>query len=227
MVIIKKIISFEKELLFKTKVSEITSISLEHHISKIEEDLISGNFIINGDYKMNEGSIVREKFDFDVGFDIALDNRFDTKNMIVDIDDFTYHIINEEILAVKIDLFIEGDLINEDVVILSNPDKIIETKQKIDLVRDDKTDKDIDDDVIVERPVVDDSNTLLLEDNIFGNINENETYATYYVYIVKEDDSLDKIMEKYGVSKDDIEMYNTIDNILPGDKIIIPATNGE
>ena len=227
MVIIKKIISFEKELLFKTKVSEITSISLEHHISKIEEDLISGNFIINGDYKMNEGSIVREKFDFDVGFDIALDNRFDTKNMIVDIDDFTYHIINEEILAVKIDLFIEGDLINEDVVILSNPDKIIETKQKIDLVRDDKPDKDIDDDVIVERPVVDDSNTLLLEDNIFGNINENETYATYYVYIVKEDDSLDKIMEKYGVSKDDIEMYNTIDNILPGDKIIIPATNGE
>ena len=37
----KQIIPFKKELLFKTKVSEITSISLEHNLSLKEADLIS------------------------------------------------------------------------------------------------------------------------------------------------------------------------------------------
>ena len=64
----KQIIPFKKELLFKTKVSEITSISLEHTLSLKEDDLISGEFIINGDYKMTEGSINREKFSFTLPF---------------------------------------------------------------------------------------------------------------------------------------------------------------
>ena len=60
----RQIIPFKKELLFKTKVSEITSISLEHTLSLKSDDLISGFFQITGDYKMTEGSINREKFEF-------------------------------------------------------------------------------------------------------------------------------------------------------------------
>ena len=50
----KQIIPFKKELPFKTKVSEITSISLERDIEVTEDKVVSGAFHITGDYKMNE-----------------------------------------------------------------------------------------------------------------------------------------------------------------------------
>ena len=53
----KQIIPFKKELPFKTKVSEITSISLERDIEVTEDKVVSGAFHITGDYKMNEGFI--------------------------------------------------------------------------------------------------------------------------------------------------------------------------
>ena len=88
MINMKQIIPFKKELLFKTKVSEITSISLEHALTLKKDDLISGEFHITGDYKMTEGSINREKFDFKLPFDIALDSRYDISSIIIDIDNF-------------------------------------------------------------------------------------------------------------------------------------------
>ena len=71
--IMKQVIPFQKELLFKTKVSEVTSISLEHFIDNIDNTVISGKFLVTGDYKMTEGSINREKFSFDIPFEISLD----------------------------------------------------------------------------------------------------------------------------------------------------------
>ena len=47
----KQIIPFKKELLFKTKVSEITSISLEHSISSMDKDKIVGNFLKGEEYE--------------------------------------------------------------------------------------------------------------------------------------------------------------------------------
>ena len=110
----KQIIPFKKELLFKTKVSEITAISLEHTLSLKEDDLISGFFYITGDYKMTEGSINREKFQFDLPFDITLDSRYDVNSIIIDIDNFYYEIINNESLQVNIDVYVEGDKIISD-----------------------------------------------------------------------------------------------------------------
>ena len=68
----KQIVPFKKELSFKTKVSEITSISLEREINVEEEGIITGVFHITGNYKMNEGSINRDEFSFDLPFDITL-----------------------------------------------------------------------------------------------------------------------------------------------------------
>ena len=227
MVLIKKIISFEKELLLNTRVSEITSISLEHKINKIDDDLISGIFIISGDYKMTEGSIVRDKFSYDVNFDIALDNRYDTKNIVVDIDNFTYEVINDDVLKVYIDLFIEGDILKDDVIVVTNDD--INKKSVISNNNNKEMEKNedvIENDIILndkEVRDIDNSNILLEEEYL--DINNSETYATYYVYIVKEEDSIDKIIEDFGVSKDDLSLYNSIDDIKPGDKIIIPTTS--
>ena len=44
------IIPFEKVVKFDTPVSEISSISLEHEITKNEKEVL-GNFIIKGTYK--------------------------------------------------------------------------------------------------------------------------------------------------------------------------------
>ena len=61
--------------------------------------------------------------------------------------------------------------------------------------------------------------------NIFENIDNSDTYVTYHVYIVKEDDTIDSILDKYGVTKEDLSNYNDITNIKPKDKIIIPNKN--
>lgn len=227
----KKIIPFEKELLFKTKVCEITSISLEHKINKIEDDLISGLFHISGDYKMTEGSINREKFSYDVNFDIALDSRYDTKNMVIDIDDFTYQIVNDEILKVNIDMFIDGDIIkeeeifeikkedNKEEILVSNEDIDLSETNLVDLRNKNDNEKSNDD---IKVPEIK-TNEKQVDINIFDNVDNNETYATYYVYIVKEEDNIEKVMEKYSVSREMLNAYNNIEDIKIGDKIIIPT----
>ena len=43
----KQIIPFQKELLLKTKVSEVTSISLDHNLTLNEDNLIMSCFIVD------------------------------------------------------------------------------------------------------------------------------------------------------------------------------------
>ena len=60
----KQIISFEKEIAFKTMIGEITSISLEHDLSFINDSEVEGNLIISGTYKMTEASTLEESFNY-------------------------------------------------------------------------------------------------------------------------------------------------------------------
>ncbi len=244
----KQIIPFKKELLFKTKVSEITSISLEHTLSLKEDDLISGEFIVTGDYKMTEGSINREKFSFVLPFDIALDSRYDASSIIIDIDNFYYEVINNEFLQVNIDVYIDGDKIKEDVV-----EKVLDDAPPfIRLVPNEKSEvldnglikpielssmedvrnsnvKELDINIDYNKiPVIDLNETEVSkfnkddEFNIFQDIDNSDTYVTYHVYIVKDGDTIDTIMEKYGVKKESLSLYNDIENIKIGTKLIIP-----
>lgn len=247
----KQIIPFKKELLFKTKVSEITAISLEHTLSLKEDDLISGEFYITGDYKMTEGSINREKFNFKLPFDIALDSRYDMDSMVIDIDNFYYEIINNEVLKVNIDVYVEGEKIEEpkiedeeDVlekalmedkekeVFLADDDKGIQVEERNSSVgMKDLFKEEYEPAVEVSKPqqiIMElEKETINNEFNIFENIDNSDTYVTYYVYIVKEDDNLDKILNKYNVSREDIAYYNNLENINPGTKLIIPSCNNE
>ena len=61
--------------------------------------------------------------------------------------------------------------------------------------------------------------------NIFNGFNEEEKYVTYHVYPVTENDTLDKILEKYNVTKEEFSKYNNSLDIHVGDKLIIPANN--
>ena len=60
------------------------------------------------------------------------------------------------------------------------------------------------------------------EESIFTNLDKDDNYVNYRVYIVRESDTLDSIMNKYNVSKDILECYNDLNDIKLGDKIIIP-----
>ena len=60
---------------------------------------------------------------------------------------------------------------------------------------------------------------------LFENIDNSDTYITYYVYIVKEQDTIDSIMEKYHIDKETISLYNNLEEIKPGTKLIIPNKN--
>lgn len=272
----KQIIPFQKELLFKTKVSEITSISLEHTLTLTEDDIISGQFHISGDYKMTEGSINREKFEFNLPFDIALDARYDTSSMIIDIDNFYYEVVNNESLKVNIDVYVEGEKIEEEA--LQEEQVILKEEQlkEIEEVKEERkeekellerSDKEVDStttekektteeesEPITKNQVItppeitidreedfeesiqfnkpnkhyleeDKTSNNSMEFNIFENIDNSDTYVTYHVYIVKENDTIDKIIDNFGVTKEDIALYNDIEEIKTGTKLIIPNTN--
>lgn len=53
---------------------------------------------------------------------------------------------------------------------------------------------------------------------------ENEVYVTYNVFIVRDGDNLDSIMDKYGVNEELLKQYNDLSNLQIGDKLIIPAS---
>ena len=241
----KQIIPFKKELPFKTKVSDITSISLEREINVLDDGIVTGVFHITGDYKMNEGSINRENFSFDLPFDITLDPRYDVKTVSSDIEDFYYDVINEDTLKVSIDLYVEAEYlpeseIKEEVIEISDDDTREEMKDDVqeEIINDGNN---VDEDTILEvEPIkiekLDDihedkkegenrEETIDLGMDLFSNLDSTETYTTYYVYIVKEEDTVDKILIKYGITKEELESYNDITEIKPGDKVIIPKTS--
>lgn len=255
--IMKQIIPFKKDLPFKTKVSDITSISLERKIEILDGGIVTGTFYITGDYKMNEGSINREKFSFDLPFDITLDPRYDVNSVKADIEDFYYDIINEDTLKVNIDLYIEAEYLPDtslDNNILTEKDKSdneMNDVQKEDepveedrnIMMESKSDSKNDENIEIEKDkevtsekINNDDATMNNSDierndvddfanDLFSNLDNTETYTTYYVYIVKEEDTIDKIISLYGVTKEDIENYNDITSIKPGDKVIIPKTS--
>ena len=244
----KQIVPFKKELPFKTKVSEITSISLEREINVLEDAVITGVFHITGDYKMNEGSINREEFSFDLPFDITLDPRYDIDSVKSDIEDFYYDVINEDTLKVNIDLYIEAEYKEETPLVveeeqeevrttaeeiplentpiqaisgtLEKEEKIMENIKEEDVVENTKEEKITSSTTKEER----DDDGITASD-LFSNLDETETYSTYYVYIVKEEDTIDKILVKYGITKEELESYNDITGIKPGDKVIIPKAS--
>ena len=190
---------------------------------------------------MNEGSINRESFSFDLPFDITLDPRYDTETVVSDIEDFYYDLENEDTLRVNIDLFVEAEYL---------PEKELEEVRKVpeELTLPDEIPEEVKDmtdtfkeEVIEPTPVIIENDFMnkveterensidmqTIANDLFANLDDAETYTTYYVYIVKEDDTIDKILTKYGVTKEDLEAYNDLANIKPGDKVIVPKTNCE
>lgn len=223
----KKIIPFKKDIIFQTNLAEIVSISLEHTLSVEEEHMIKGNFLIRGEYKMLETSVNTDPFSYDLPFVVDLDERYILDKSEVDIDDFYYEIINDNVLSVHIDVVIDGieekeikkeevimeekQLVREELPLEENNNEVVE--QKNEIKEEPKKEFQKDEKRCIEEEV----------SNIFNQVDSSETYKSYTIYIVRENDSIESIIEKYGVSKEQLEIYNDLSEIKLGDKIIIPS----
>lgn len=251
----KKIISFEKEIAFSSMIGEVTSIALDHTLKFTDSSLVKGNFVISGTYKMTEASTLEEKFSYEIPTEIDLSERLDLETCKISIDDFTYEVVNEDTLKCNIDVLVEGVeevvLEEDDVEVLDDDerecdgdkkeDKEIEIPIKED-IKDLNTDverEEVDDDKSVEEVVTinkidekvkeekeaNDNNSSDIG-SLFASLDSaEETFTTYSVYIFRREDTLDKVLDKYKITREELCEYNDLDNLEIGSKLIIPSTN--
>ena len=248
----KQIISFEKEIAFKTMIGEVTSISLEHTLSFQGPSTISGDMIVSGTYKMTEASTLEEDFQYAIPVDIMLTKELEEDNRSITIHNFTYDIRNEDTLHLYIDVLVKGREVieleedEEEVIEPVREDQPkIDEEQVEDTTNDNKellTDIEVEEsqkviDNIIntdkkEEPVIKNdtqeevkttTDTKVMNSIFSAFANTEETYTTYSVYLLRENDSIENIIENYGVTREELSYYNDLDNLNVGSKIIIPT----
>ena len=234
----KNIIPFKKDVIFKTNLSEITSISLENTLN-LKDDTISGDFIISGDYKVSDSSVSVEPFELNIPFEIVIDDRFDTKKAVIDIDDFYYEIVNNNVLSISIDVLVDH-LQEKPIVELEDLVEVTPVRTVLDFEEDNM--EDIKEEKCIEEVNIKEEEKRCIEEEdvlprkdfekeeIQEKINSrfnnstftDEVYVTYNVFIIRDGDTLDSIMEKYNITQSELEKYNDLSNLQLGDKLIIP-----
>ena len=322
----RKVISFDKELEFKTMIGEITSISLDQDLSFQDDSTVSGELVVSGKYKLTAASRLEDDFLFHLPMEIVLTERLDSKTRNVTIEDFRYEVEDNDILLCHIDLLVEGVEIIDDIESDSSDSDIRETtgssaseivdsshdtgiKSELSeeelrpveatdivtpiestfstpvvssqreepfmdvapVISSNVSDKsiDVDVDISVNNNVTDtaDTNTNVnTNTNTNTNINSSaiansssnasstaiietadtkdlkdqdesdgvgslfssfkdsdETFATYSVYIFRANDTIEMIMDKYQVTKEELESYNDLSSLTIGSKVIIPT----
>lgn len=224
-----EIVSLSKNIDFNTMIYKITSISLEHTIMKDSECSIKGDLIVSGTYKQSIASQNDSPFSYKVPVDIVLDEKYDLDNITIDIDDFTYEVNDDNKLKINVDLLLNNIIKKEKII---NEEKTDEEKTDDELVKLDDLFLDkseekklnVDKEQLEVLDLNDDSKNNDNKASLFLNLDSsNESYSTYSVYIMRENDSIDEIINKYNISREKLGEYNDLDNIKIGSKIIIPS----
>lgn len=247
----RKNVSFEKRIDFPTMVGEISAISLEEDLKFINESSIEGNLILSGKYKLTEASRLEEDFNYKLPIEISLTEKLDISTSKVEISNFTYKMMDENIMLCNIELLIEGlELLDEsrecdgdvseiEIPIKEDIDKVInnefindtDTLESDVLLKENNEVKyDKRDDIIVNKKekaeTVDINKDDKVENTSIFNINEDsETYGTLLVYIVRENETINSIITKYNTTIEELEKYNDLKDLSIGTKLIIPLVN--
>lgn len=234
------IIPFKKNIIFKTKINEITDISLTHDY-KVLDDMIEGEFYLSGTYKMTEASLINEEYYYNIPFSIALSDRINKDTINLKLESFDYK-IDGDTLYLSVNLEMEAEEIKEDRNLLDNfndfKDELAEKlgldKKKEDdekdenLVQEEKQEEKIED--VTKDVEVKENDTEVTKGTISGllsNLDDKNSYITYKVHIVRNGDTIETISDKYNVSIDDIKEYNNVETINIGDKILVPFIYNE
>ena len=228
----RKTISLQKELTFPTMIGEISSIALDNNLKFINSNKIEGDLVVSGTYKMTEASRITEDFNYIIPTEIELTENLELETAAIDIDDFTYEIEEEDILLCKIDLLVEG---------VEEIDSLEEEIKKEIVPEVPVVEEEIKKEIVPEVPVVEEESSEEIEracdgdaleeekepielNSLFSNL-DDDSFKPYTVYIVRENDTVESIMEKYNVTKEELQKYNDLDNVSLNSKLIIPTTN--
>lgn len=208
-------IPFTKDIDFEKKVSEITSISLEHE-TNVEEGVLKGNFIVSGDFKSHEVSVNKEAFSYILPFEIDLAEDVDENTIEFMIEDFTYEIVDNSILRVNIDFNVIASL-KEKEENLSEEEPLFQDAENAFLDNEEKP---------VERGEEEIKEEEESEDTIINNVKaEDNEYATYHIHMVSDGESVETICTMYNSNINILQDYNDLSNISAKDKLIIPENN--
>ena len=221
-------IPFTKDIDFEKKVSEITSISLEHE-TKVEEDTLKGNFIVSGDFKSHEVSVNKEPFSYILPFEIDLAEDIDRDTIEFMIEDFTYEIVDNTILRINIDFNVIASLKekeeepNEEEVLFQDASNAFLEEEEV-------LDEDERKEPLIEgvKEVLEEQKEEVREcdDTIINsNKSDGKEYATYHIHMVSDGESIETICTMYNSNLNILQDYNDLANITPGDKLIIPENN--
>ncbi len=231
------IIPFSKDIKFKTNISEILSISLEHDYTLNDSDLL-GNFLISGEYKTHEVSINKEKFEYSLPFSVALTNRLDPDSLDFNIEDFTYDVIDNNTLHVDIEYSLKAkeipeeekedlervdlseneveELLEEHEKEMEEEVRDVEVEVKEEKEEEKKPEKGEEDEEVA-RLTGDEKETIL------NSINQDDnSFITYHIHILKENETVETVCTKYNTTSSTLGEYNDLSNLTLGDKIIIP-----
>ena len=204
----KKKVTFDKSMEFPSMIGQISAISLDSALRFVDETSIEGDLIVSGKYKLTEASQLEEDFYYKIPIEITLTENLDIDHSSIEISDFTYE-TQENMLICHIELFINGiEIIEEKIV--------EEEKNRKDNVN-----------ILDENEGIEESNETDEKDNsLFFNFkDDDDQYGTFIVYIVRQNETINSIIEKYHTTLEEIEQYNDIKDIQNGTKLIIPAHN--
>ena len=195
----KQIIPFEKSIVFKSDVANITSISLDHE-EKVSNGEVNGEFIIYGDYKVHNDTTEVETFKYKLPYTTIIPDNIDSDTVSIKINDFTYDIFDKDVLKVYIEYIIDG-VEREEV-------EVLEDKELDEVLSDVKEDRE---EVKEEIPK---------EEELPKKVDDD--YVMYHIHIVEKEETLESIIKKYDICLDDLKEYNDVSKLSVGDKLIIP-----
>lgn len=242
-----KIIPFTKVITLNETFDEIKKIALDDTLRLEEPYLVKGDLIIRGCYKTEERE---EDFNYPMPVEIAIDEKYDTSKSSIGIDDFYYEIINEQNIRVKIDLVLddlfykEKDEVVEEIKIEDDRNDYDEYFDEIEVEAKEATDNLLVNTLLNDKDVKkaemlninttnNNSNNVVKEEktkdfkdsmeDLFKENNEDKEYCIYRVYMMNENDTLEYVLNKYQVTKEDLMPFNDLDKLQVGTKLIIPS----
>ena len=247
----KSIIPFTKELDFKTKVSEITSISLEREF-EVNTSSIEGSLYVSGDYKSHEVSANVTPFNFKIPFTIEIPDNLVEESITLEISDFAYEMEENSKIKVSIELELFGEEKeieeeeDEDITPIEvDGEEIVKmleeaSEKEKEMEKEDRAEPEeelSEEETTKEEKEEAPANTVnetreeteedMTSENVIitGASNTPDEYTTYHIHIVKEGETIEGICTMYNSNLSLLNDYNDLSEVSKGMKIIIPEND--
>lgn len=207
-----KIIPFNKDIKFNERIGEIESIALDDTLKFLDNYTIKGELIVRGCHKNDN---IEKDFSYPLPVEISVDDKYDTSKSSIVIDDFYYEIINDDLLRVKIDLMLDDLYYKEEKK--EKEVREVNYDKEENLKQEEKINDILE--ITPEEETIEEENIDLSKETS----NNTKEYCVYRVYVFKDNDTLSNIIDKYKVTKEELEEINDLSKLKVGDKIIIPS----